>query len=837
MKITIPTPSMVVLIGASGAGKSTFARRHFLPTEILSSDAMRGWVMDDENSLEATTDAFAALHFVANLRLKNYRSVVVDATNVQFDARKPLVALARDNDLPAVAIVLDVPERVCQDRNQLRPDRDFGPHVVRNHINQLRRSLRGLQREGFRYVFRVPYEEIDNVEIVRENLWTNRPDLLGPFDIVGDVHGCLTELIDLLSELGYTVEDGRVRPREDRKLVFVGDLVDRGPDSVGVLRLAMDAVENAGAIIVPGNHDEKLVKKLRGKDVQLTHGLDRTWAQLETETPEFRTEVGKFLESLRSHYILDGGRLVVAHAGMREEYAGRASGRVRSFALYGETTGETDEVGRPVRLDWARNYRGRASVVYGHTPVREPSWRNNTICIDTACVFGGQLTALRWPERELVSVPARETYYEGVAYREDAAAVEDPLEVTRLIGRNRVETGMLGFVAIPDANAAAALETMSRFAADPRWLVYLPPTMSPCETSDRPDALEHPDQAFATFAKFGVATVMCQEKHMGSRAVVILGRDEAAVARRFGIEGQGIGIVVTRTGRPFFTDPALHRQFLDRVQEGIERSGFWESLETDWVVLDAELLPWSFKADALLTTQYAPTGASAAADLAATSRGIEMAQARGVEGLDELAVSVADRSAMIDRYREAYRRYLWPVNGVDDLRLAPFHILATEGATHFERPHTWHMDWADRFAEASPIFRPTERRVVALDQPDQIAEATAWWESATAAGMEGMVVKPMDFTVRTEKGWIQPGVKCRGREYLRIIYGPEYDRPENIDRLRRRSLGRKRSLAMREFALGREALERFVRGDTLDRVHECVFAVLAMESEPVDPRL
>ena len=837
MKISIPSPSLVVLIGASGAGKSTFARRHFLPTEILSSDTMRGWVSDDENSLEATTDAFAALHFLANMRLKNYRSVVVDATNVQFDARKPLVALAKANDLQAIAIVLDVPERVCQDRNAQRPDRNFGPHVVRNHIMALRRSMRGLQREGFRYVFRVPYDEIDTVEIVRENVWTNKSDVAGPFDIIGDVHGCLHELTDLVGELGYAVVDGKVQPRPDRKLVFVGDLVDRGPDSAGVLRFAMDAQQNAGAIIVPGNHDEKLLKKLRGKDVQLTHGLDLTWAQLEAETPEFRTEVRDFLDGLRSHYVLDGGKLVVAHAGMREEYAGRASGRVRSFALYGETTGETDEVGRPIRMDWARNYRGSAAVVYGHTPVRDAKWRNNTICIDTACVFGGSLTALRWPERETVSVPARETYYEGVAYREDEAMDDDPLEITRLIGRNRVQTAMQGFISIPDANAAAALETMSRFAADPRWLVYLPPTMSPCETSRRPDALEHPDEAFAYFKSSGVETVICEEKHMGSRAVVVLGRDEAAIQRRFGIEGQGIGMVVTRTGRPFFTDADLHRQFLERLVEGISATNFWESMQTDWAVLDAELLPWSFKADALLTAQYAPTGASAAVDLAASMDALRRARERGVEGLDDLANEVADRSRMIDRYRDAYRRYLWPVKGVDDLKLAPFHILATEGATHFDKNHHWHMDWADKFVGASQIFRKTERRVVQLEDEAQVADATEWWNVSTSAGMEGMVVKPIEFMARNEKGWIQPGVKCRGREYLRIIYGPEYDRPENIERLRSRSLGRKRSLAMREFALGREALERFVRGDTLDRVHECVFGVLALESEPVDPRL
>lgn len=190
--------------------------------------------------------------------------------------------------------------------------------------------------------------------------------------------------------------------------------MDRGPDSPGVLRLVMGMLAAGTALCVPGNHDTKLLRTLRGRDVQVSHGLAETLAQLEVEAEPFRMAVAAFIDGLISHYVLDDGKLVVAHAGMKQEMQGRGSGRVREFALYGETTGETDAFGLPVRYTWAAVYRGPAMVVYGHTPVPTPEWLNRTITIATGCVFGGQLTALRYPERELVAVPARHTYAEPV---------------------------------------------------------------------------------------------------------------------------------------------------------------------------------------------------------------------------------------------------------------------------------------------------------------------------------------------------------------------------------------------------------------------------------------
>jgi len=846
MTISIPELSLVMLVGVSGSGKSSFAARHFRATEVLSSDACRGLVSDDENDQAATAAAFDVLHHLAAKRLEVGRLTVVDATNVLPEARKPLVALAKKHHVLAVAIVLDVPATVCAQRNASRPDRRFGDHVLRNQRSQLRRSMSNLRREGFHQVVHLRgVEEIDAATVERQPLWNDRRGDHGPFDIIGDVHGCFDELAVLLGELGYQIRpDGSGAAHPDgRRAFFVGDLVDRGPATPAVLRLVMGMVDDGDALCIPGNHEAKLLRALRGRRVTVTHGLAETLAQLAGQPPEFAARVETFIDGLVSHLVLDDGKLVVAHAGLRADMQGRASGAVRSFALYGDTTGETDEFGLPVRYAWAEDYRGDAMVVYGHTPVPEATWLNRTICIDTGCVFGGKLTALRYPERELTSVPAARMYWEPARPLVAASPVDTTREPTDLdledvIGKRIITTGLGQTVTIREENAMAALEVMSRFAADPRWLVYLPPTMSPTATTDREGLLEHPAEAFATFRRDGVARVVCQEKHMGSRAVVVVCRDADVAERRFCVAGSpGAGTIVTRTGRPFFNDQAREGALLDKVRAAIGRLDLWDELASDWLVLDAELLPWSAKAEELLRRQYAPVGAAATATLGWQAQLLRAAHDRGAD-VGDLLARTEERRIMAGRFVDAYRRYCWEVTSLDDLRLAPFQILAGEGKVHALTDHLWHLDVMRRLADVDPgTFRATPSVVVHLDDDRSEAAATAWWAELTGRGGEGMVVKPVDVVHRGAKGITQPGIKCRGPEYLRIIYGPEYTAEANLVRLRQRGLGHKRSLALREFALGIEALERFVAGEPLYRVHECVFGVLALESEPVDPRL
>ncbi|MFP5336471.1 MAG: polynucleotide kinase-phosphatase [Actinomycetes bacterium] len=830
--LAVPAMGLVVLVGVSGSGKSTFARTHFKPTEVVSSDFCRGLVADDETDQSATPDAFDVLHYIVGVRLRRGLLTVVDATNVQQSARASLVRLAKSHDVLVDAVVIDVPESLAIERNAQRPDRDFGRHVVQRQHRDLRRSLGRLRKEGFRRVHVLRgAEEVERVEVVRERPWNDRTDLRGPFDVIGDVHGCASELRTLLTELGWKIAyDGEqavgASHPEKRQAVFVGDLVDRGPDTPGVLRLVMGMVASGDALCVSGNHEVKLARALKGAKVTVSHGLAESLAQLESEPEEFRQQALTFMDGLVSHYVLDDGRLVVAHAGLKESYHGRSSGRVRSFALYGDTTGETDEYGLPVRYPWAHEYRGQAMVVYGHTPVPQAEWVNNTICLDTGAVFGGSLTALRYPERDIVSVPAEREWYEPVrplsAPSGDREATA--LRIDDVTGTRWLETTHAGKVKIPEENAAAALEIMSRFAVDPRWLVYLPPTMSPVATSTLDGFLEHPDQAFDEYAGWGVGRVVCEEKHMGSRAVAVVARDVDVAERRFGVGDGTTGVVYTRTGRPFFADTT---ELVDRLRRAA--APLFESLDTDWLALDCELLPWSAKAADLIKAQYASVGAAARAALPHALDVLGRAAARGLD-VALVAARVARRLENAEAFRDAYAAYVRPTDGLAGVTLAPFQVLAAEGrALALTHSHEWHM--AELATLEDELITPTRHRFVDVGSREERDAAIQWWLELTASGGEGIVVKPAHLT----EGRVQPGIKVRGREYLRIIYGPDY--LDSLDVLRHRHLGKKRQLALREHGLGLEALTAFVDRAPLWKVHQAVFAVLALESEPVDPRL
>ena len=619
----------------------------------------------------------------------------------------------------------------------------------------------------------------------------------------------------------------------------------------------MGMVAAGTAFCVAGNHEVKLLKALHGKNVKRSHGLDASMEQLDLETPEFRGRVAEFIDGLISHYVLDGGRLVVAHAGLIERYHGRASGRVREFCLYGQTTGETDEYGLPVRYPWAQEYRGQATVLYGHTPVPAAEWLNNTLCLDTGCVFGGRLTALNYPERTVVSVPAARVYHPPAkpfpavspfgagsgAGSGSGAGRRDPdvLDIGDVSGSRVIETAYLPRVGVRDAHAAAALEVMSRFAIDPRWLLYLPPTMSPVATAARGDLLEHPDQAFGAYRKDGVASVLCEEKHMGSRAVLLVCRSPDEAQARFGLPG--IGTVWTRTGRPFF--PA-------GLTGGPDRAGPRRGREGRPVRRARHVLAAPGRRTAAVERQGRPAAARPVRRRRRRRPGLAPGRGLG-PGAGRIPGPARGRRparpdpgpagqrggvhrrlpALLLGHRRAGRGARRPVPAAR-LRRAPS---TTSGRTCGTSP------WPTGSRAAGPELIATTRRVEAdTADPASVAAATRWWEDLTAAGGEGMVVKPAANLTRGRSAdhsgrLVQPGLKVRGREYLRIIYGPDYTEPANLTRLRQRGLSHKRSLALREYALGLEALDRVARGEPLWRVHECVFAVLALESEPVDPRL
>lgn len=855
MQLNIPEFSLVLLIGASGSGKTTFAKKHFKDSEIISSDVCRAMISNDENDQSISGEAFELLHYIVGKRLKHKKLTVVDATNLNENARENLKVIAGEYHAIPVAIVFDVPFSICEQRNSKRENRNVKNYVIKRQVNSLRGINKKLKNEGFR---RVNYfdkvDEIDKVEIIREPLWNNKMNEKGPFDIIGDIHGCYDELCELLEKLGYRndLSDECYKHPDGRKVIFLGDLVDRGPGVVNVLKLAMNMVNSGTAYCLLGNHENKLIKWVKGKKVTDKHGFLKTRDSLDKESEEFLIELKDFLTSLISHYVFDEGKLVVAHAGLKEELQGRGSGKVKEFALYGERTGEIDEFGLPVREDWSIGYRGKAIVVYGHTPQMDVVRLNNTINIDTGCVFGGKLTAFSYPEKEFTHVKAKEVYYEPIKPLSKSSNIDDVNVIDyNDIMKNKIITTRTGIdIFTKEENKMAALEVMGRFSVPHGWLVYLPPTMSPSETSEIDNILEHPKEVFNYYEENGVEKVICEEKHMGSRVIVIVCKDEKVAKIRFLAEDNKKGICYTRTGKYFFNDTKSEDELIERVNGVLTKNNFWEDFNTKWAIFDCEFMPWSKKARALLANQYAPVGKSGSVALKESNNMIgkaldkEFLELSVKENSSGMYVDInglynrfKEREDCIERYIDAYRQYCWKADSIDDLKIAPFHILATEKKVHNDKDHIWHLSSIKKYFNSDKIFINTNNIIVDVANEESINKGVQWWMKLTENGGEGMVVKPIDFISKNETEFLQPAIKCRGREYLRIIYGPEYTMKGQMKSLKKRSLKRKRMMAIKEFLLGIESLERFIDNEPLYRIHECVFNILAMESEPIDPRL
>ncbi len=411
--IEVPKTSLVVLCGSAGCGKSSFAQRHFRPTQVVSSDYCRALIADDEENMAVSHRAFKVFRLIIDQRLALGRLTVADSTALTARARRELIALGRKHDFQLVLVVFDLPLQVCMARNLSRA-RKVPEGIILSHRRMLDRALEKIGEEDFDRIYILSGEEKESARVKIVPLPVEMP-LSGPFDIIGDVHGCCDELETLLEKLGYRRIDNSYSHPAGRTAIFLGDLGDRGPRCLDSINLVMDMVSSGSALYVPGNHCRKLHAYFTGRKIKVAHGLEKTLAELNGISPPERERLtGRFMEmygGAQPYLILDGGRLVVSHAGIRENMIGRLSRRVREFCLFGDTNGEVTGEGLPVRLDWASRYRGKALVVYGHTPVREAEFRNNTINIDQGCVMGGRLTALRYPEREIVQVEAGDVYY------------------------------------------------------------------------------------------------------------------------------------------------------------------------------------------------------------------------------------------------------------------------------------------------------------------------------------------------------------------------------------------------------------------------------------------
>ncbi len=716
MTLVIPEFALIILIGTTGSGKTTFAKRHFKSSEILSSSHLRALIAGREDAIEVAAEAFELLLSIAGKRLARRLLTVIDASNLLPEVRKALLALAKDWDVMPIALVFAPPEPV---RNSTLSHR-YGPALLSHQRLQFQQTMRLLPYENFAciHVFE-NYEASENETVRRRPLGCDRHDLSGPFDIIGDVHGCWEELIELFDCLGYTFtsKNGslRVVPPNGRKALFLGDLIDRGPGSLESLLCAIEMVKHGDALMLPGNHEEKLIRHLSGKKVTPDHGFQETMQALEESSPELQQELLHFLKALPSHYVLDQGRLVAAHAGMKERYQGRDSGRVRAFALYGATTGERDEFGLPIRSNWALDYWGRALVVYGHTPVRQPLWLNRSVNIDTGCVFGGSLSALRYPELTIVSVPAKQVYTQPKKFleiSEDESASQQERDLIDPIDPTLPADTLIGPLFCNPGNIDFPLEALGSSPLDLQALSSLPIKYSHFATGH--EALK---EAFDYYLSHGIKRLYCRQRMGGLQVLILLCRNERIAKKRFHLYSPTIGICYNQQlQEPFLPYHLLGIQFFERLHEAVSRAYLWERLETSWLLLEGELFP--------LSMAHSPLSSS-----------------------------------------KSYLEHDWPLQGVDSLRFYPTHFHASENQHLLEQAIDWQEEVLSALRHQDPhLLRAPHSIVVHLKEAYSKESAMQWWSTLIDEGGEGCYLYATQSPIQLIHQRVLPVLYCQAHE-------------------------------------------------------------------------
>ncbi|MGM9949122.1 MAG: polynucleotide kinase-phosphatase [Lysinibacillus sp.] len=859
MQLYLPQGAIVLCIGPSNSGKSTLleklmSEQQLLRSEVVGSDAYRELVSDieyidfskvpreDQDVLyedyqQISAEAFHVLQEVVTSRAKLNKVTFIDATHLRNVERTKYIGIAKKQHVPIIALVFDVPkdELLKRDEQRLQPR---GKKRLEQQMRTFHYELRNIKKEPYSKLYMWRGEEMTIIRQPSPHLL----DLGAGFDIIGDIHGCFDEMMALIHKLDYEKQGELYIHPQGRRLLSVGDIMSRGPKSMETMLFWLRQVEAGESFMVDSNHGWKIARWLQGQKVTLQHGDEHVAQEFEEYENTYGKEAAETLKkrfanmllTSPSHYILTRNnirKVVVVHAGISDRYIGKDSKRIRDFCRYGEVQG-MDANGKPLRGDWFMDHKTSELIVWGHEPKPKPFKANRTINIDQGVVFGGQLTAFRYPEENFVAVDAQHNYTGDVDNPLTAAKDKRfaPPLAAHYVNGFTVHTATGEEVTIPKEKALAAMDTFSHYTLPPEQVLYIPPTMSPTpQTSASADYLEHPAEAFAYYRKHGVTQMIAEKKHMGSRAVIFIAKDEKVTKQLLNTDA--LGVITTRTGRAFF-EGNLQQAVLKAIHRELIEKNYFERFQTDYVLMDAEILPWNLKAHGLIDTQYANVAEQALMDRQFLLNKLQATAHVDVSNWVEEYTHKVKNAA---RFDAVYQNYCWPTNNLNGIQIAPFHILAHSQSTHFDKPHTWHMEMNALLAENSTLFLATEYRLIETEQQEE--EVINWWQDMTELGHEGIVIKPLNFIERRKGKLLQPAVKVRGREYLRIIYGMDYTDEAQLKALKKRNPSRKMRNALQEFILGMEGLERFVQQESSARVHECALATLALESEPVDPRL
>ncbi len=867
MTLELPVGAIVLLMGASNSGKSTWLQQQIeqgilQPDEVVSSDRFREMVSGVEHldwrrsSREESEVLYQQYQLISDRAFRIMEEVVtarcrlnlvtwVDATHLQAIDRAVYIEMGRRHHLPVWIVALDVPEKVLLERDRSRKH-PRGRDRIKQQYRNFRSGIYSLKKEGFQQVHILRPQQLASLELVR----LSNPlmhDIGAGIDVIGDIHACYDEMMQLIEQLGYVADEkGIYRHPEGRLLVSAGDVMSRGPRSLDTMTFWKRQLDAGQGLMVDSNHGWKVARYLEGRQVKMTHGDELFVAELEQYEQQhgrealerLKQEFRDMLLAAPSHLIFtqnDVRCVVVTHAGIKDHHIGKQSNRISDYCRYGEAVAGSDS-DKPVRADWFNEHRSGELIVWGHDPRLQPTIVNRTINIDQGAVFGGQLTAYRYPEQSFVSVDARQDYAQDaesplVRLRKRRFAAPD---LGQFIQGYSVLTDSYGEVNVRAEFIKSAIDTTSHYTVPLEELVYIPPTMAPPQVSALDDYLEHPAEAVAYYRSRHVQRLVAEKKHMGSRAIMLLFRnDEAAVPY---IGRPLSGSIYTRTGRTFF-QPELERDVLERLRTNLEQAGYFERYDTDMVLLDTEIVPWNLKARELIASQYAHVAEAALHDRQTILDTLQVAASNG-RPVDEWLGEWTEMLRHAHVFAEAFQAYCWDTDGMDGIRIAPFHILAHQGGSFIDRKHQWHMEHAQELAACSELFMETEYMMVELDEDSEDEQRLIdWWVQITEDGHEGLVIKPEYMTMHDGDRLLQPAIKVRGRKYLHIIYGMDYLQPEHLKRLKQRKTRKKERHALMEFALGTESVERFVRKEPLERMHECVLAALALEADAVDPRL
>lgn len=858
MTIQLPNAGIVLCIGPSNSGKSTVlkqwvANRIISQDEIISSDQCRLQVSGTlftptthadvqkqaylrEEYAQISEQAFHLMETLAEARLKLGKLVIIDATNLAALDRERYRKLANRYHLPFYGLLFNVSESELLTRDAQR-EHARGKRRVQSQVRQLKSEMRKIEREEFDALYIV---ESGREEVTRTSSPFTLP-LGDGLDVIGDIHGCMDEWLELLVKLGYQQgKDGLYRHPEGRKILSLGDIMSRGPKSLEAMLFFEAHIQAGLAYMIDSNHGWKIARWLDGRKVTLAHGDENVEEEFmayenqygKEKTSVLKARMKKMLLDAPSHYVIEeeGIPLAVAvHAGIRDSFIGRHSERIADFCRYGPVVG-VEQNGKPKRGDWTIDHLLPVLVVWGHDPRPVPVEIQRTINIDQGAVFGGKLTALRLPSKEIVQVEAIDYAKSAINPLEEWFEKRlKPPAIQKWLGGFTAKTER-GAIRIAGQQVKTALDHFSHATLPLEQLVYLPPTMSPPPVSTLPDYLEHPEEAIAYYQDLGIDRLIVQKKHMGSRAVILVFRSQEAALKWTGYADTVI--TTSRTGRDFF-DGDLKMKMHERIHDAVVTAGYFEELETEWILLDSEILPWNVKAGELIASEYAHVANAAILDRASIATTLSEAATVDVnDWQQEAEKGLRDAEA----FRNAYAPYIWSVQNDDAIQIAVFHVLAHQHELLTSKPHSWHMEQSQRLADASELFVATEFRLISGEQGKQ--DAIQWWHELTDAGGEGFVVKPLDWDASSSTDRpVQPAMKVRGREYLRLIYGMNYLEPEVLAHVKKRGLKKKQQMALDEYALGLEGIQRFIHQESVERIHECVLAVMAIESDPADPRL